>query len=288
MQCLKCHTIRGFGGNIGPDLSVIGKKASRDNLFESILYPSKAIADQYLTWQIETTKGLAVSGLIVEETADHVTLRDANGKDTKINKKDIDSRTKSPNSLMPSDLLVYMNEDELVDIVEYLFSLKTPALTIDSWHIAGAFDNGANDEGLDQVFPPEKGIDLQASYQGKSGTVRWRTVKPNNQGYVDLLAFLGGDSVNSVSYLFAEIESPTDQEAQVLLGTDDGAKVWVDDDLVYTSRAHRAAVPEQDSVKVQLTKGRNKLLLKINNGNGDHGFYFTLLAEQELKRVEEK
>jgi putative membrane-bound dehydrogenase-like protein len=288
MACLKCHTVRGFGGAIGPDLSVIGKKASRDNLFESILYPSKAIADQFLTWQIETTKGLALLGLIVEETADHVTLRDANGKDTKIDKKDIDTRTKSPNSLMPSDLLVYMTEDELVDIVEYLFSLKTPALTFDSWRIAGAFDNGVDDAGLDRVFPPEKAIDLQASYPGKSGPVRWRTVKPNNQGYVDLLAFLGNESVNAVSYLHGEVESPADQEALVLLGTDDGAKLWVRDELVYTNRAHRAAVPEQDSVKVQLKKGRNKVLLKINNGAGDHGFYFTLLAEQELKRVEEK
>src|SRR5262249_23529240 len=81
MQCLKCHTIRGVGGAVGPDLSVIGKKASRENLFESILYPSKAIADQYLTWVIETKKGATLSGLIVEETPDYLVLRDANGKD---------------------------------------------------------------------------------------------------------------------------------------------------------------------------------------------------------------
>src|SRR5262249_37298955 len=32
LQCLKCHAVRGVGGAIGPDLSVIGKKASRENL----------------------------------------------------------------------------------------------------------------------------------------------------------------------------------------------------------------------------------------------------------------
>jgi putative heme-binding domain-containing protein len=128
LQCLKCHTIQGAGGQIGPDLSVIGQKASRENLFESILYPSKAIADQYLTWVIETKKGLVVTGLIVEETADHVTLRDANGKDTRIDKSDIETRSKSPNSLMPNDLLAYLTEDDLVDLVEYVFSLKEPAV----------------------------------------------------------------------------------------------------------------------------------------------------------------
>jgi putative heme-binding domain-containing protein len=124
MQCAKCHTIHGEGGKVGPDLSTIGKKASRENLYESILYPSKAIADQYVTWIIVTKKGQSVSGLLVEEKKDYVILRDANGKDTRIETKDIDERKKSLKSLMPEDLLAYMTDDELVDIVEYLFTLK--------------------------------------------------------------------------------------------------------------------------------------------------------------------
>jgi putative membrane-bound dehydrogenase-like protein len=124
LQCLKCHTVRKVGGQIGPDLSKIGEKASRENLFESILEPSKAIADQYLTWNIETKKGLNLSGLIVEDTPEFVTIRDANGKDTRIAVKDIDTRKKSQVSLMPVDLVAYMSEDDLVDLVEYLFTLK--------------------------------------------------------------------------------------------------------------------------------------------------------------------
>jgi putative membrane-bound dehydrogenase-like protein len=123
-QCLKCHTIQGLGGNVGPDLSAIGTKASRENLFESILFPSKAIADQYITWVVETKAGLVITGLLVEETADRITLRDANAKDTRINKSEIETRIKSHDSLMPNNLLVYMTEDDLADMVEYLFSLK--------------------------------------------------------------------------------------------------------------------------------------------------------------------
>jgi putative membrane-bound dehydrogenase-like protein len=125
LQCLKCHTIHGTGGNVGPDLSAIGSKASRENLLESILFPSKAIADQFITWVVETKQGLVVTGLLVEETADHVTLRDANGKDTKVDKREIETRVKSPDSLMPNNLLGYMTEDELVDMVEYLLELKS-------------------------------------------------------------------------------------------------------------------------------------------------------------------
>jgi putative membrane-bound dehydrogenase-like protein len=286
LQCLKCHTVRGSGGQVGPDLSMIGKKASRENLFESILYPSKAIADQYVQWQIETKKGLNLLGIVVEETPDSVTLRDANGKDTKIDKKEIESRTKSPKSIMPDDVAAYVTEDDLVDMVEYLFSLKTPALGMDYWYVVGPFDNGDADAGLDKVFPPEKDIDRKASYDGKSGKVSWRTVKPDAHGYVDLQAFFAPASNNVVSYLYRDVESPADQEATILLGTDDCSKLWVNGELVHTNRQHRAAAPEQDAVKVKLKKGKNRLLLKINNGDGAHGFYLTLLAEQELKRVE--
>src|SRR5205807_2577132 len=122
-QCLKCHTVRGVGGSVGPDLSMIGKKASRENLIESILYPSKAIADQYVNWNVETKKGVTITGLIVEEAPDHIVLRDANAKDTHIDTKDIDSRTKNPNSLMPNDIVVYLGEDELTDVVDYLLTL---------------------------------------------------------------------------------------------------------------------------------------------------------------------
>jgi putative heme-binding domain-containing protein len=288
MQCLKCHTIRGTGGQVGPDLSVIGKKASKENLFESILLPSKAIADQYLTWQVETSKGLSLAGLLVEETPTSITLRDGNGKDAKIDKKEIESRSKSPKSLMPEDLVKTMTEDDLADVVEYLFSLKTPALALDHWHIAGPFDSGAGDAGIDRAFGPEKAIDRKAVYPGKSGPVRWRSVKPNAQGYVDLQAFFAPDSANIVSYLYRDVESPADQGATVLLGVDDCAKLWVNGQLVHTSREHVTATPERHAVPVKLRKGVNRLLLKITNGDGPHGFYLTVLAEQELKQVEEK
>jgi putative membrane-bound dehydrogenase-like protein len=283
LQCLKCHTVRGVGGQIGPDLSMIGKKASRENLFESILYPSKAIADQYVTWQIDTVRGQSLAGLIVEETPAAVLLRDAEGRDTRIAKKDIETRSKSPKSLMPEDVVVHLSEDELVDLVEYLFSLKTAALAVDVWHIIGPFDNGTGMEGLDRVLPPEKAIDLKATYAGKDGKVSWRTVKAGPGGYVDLQAFFAPHSNNIVSYLTRDVISPVDQEATVLLGSDDGAKLWINGELVHTIRLTRAAAPEQDTVKVKLKKGTSTILLKINNGDGAHGFYLTALTEQELK-----
>jgi putative heme-binding domain-containing protein len=286
VQCAKCHTVRGLGGSIGPDLSMIGKKASRENLIESILYPSKAIADQYLNWQITTGKGLVLNGLIVEETPQYIVLRDGNGKDTKIDKKDIEERTKSTKSLMPEDIVVYMTEDDLLDITEYMLTLKTSALTIPAWHILGPFDNGEQDAGLEKEFPPEKSIDLKAKYDGKSEKIAWRVVRPEVTGYVDLQKFFAPNFSQIVSYLYQEIESPADQDASILIGNDDAAKLWLNGAQVFKDTRHIAAIPGASEVKVKLKKGTNKLLLKITNGDGAHGFYLTLLAEQELKARE--
>lgn len=285
LQCMKCHTIRGFGGAVGPDLSVIGKKVSKENLYESILQPSKAIADQFINWIIETKGGQALTGLIVEETPEYIVLRDANAKDTKLTKAEIESRAKSPQSIMPENLLALMTEDDLVDMVEYLFSLKTPALALDQWQLLGPFVNSLDVGGLDQAYPPEKTIDLKATYPGKTGQIGWKPVKPNAQGFVDLAALYGKEANNTVSYVYREVESPIDQEATVLLGTDEAARLWVNGVAVHSTILKRSPAPEQDQVPIRLKKGKNTILLKLVNTDGGHGFYFTILADQELKLV---
>jgi putative membrane-bound dehydrogenase-like protein len=129
-QCLRCHTINSVGGNVGPDLSAIGSKASRENLLESILYPNRAIPDQYLGWLIETKGGLSIHGLIVEESPTHLVVRDATAKDHKIDmKRDLETRKKSPISVMPDNLILALTEEELVDLVDYMHTLKGPSLT---------------------------------------------------------------------------------------------------------------------------------------------------------------
>ncbi len=88
-----------------------------------------------------------------------------------------------------------------------------------------------------------------------------------------------------MSYLTRDIESPAEQDAIILLGADDGCKLWLNGKLVHSNRDHFAAVPERQSIIVHLQKGTNRILFKINNGNNPHGFYITVLSEQELKLV---
>src|SRR5262249_960468 len=151
------------------------------------------IADQYIQHSVTTTADVTISGLLIADTPQSITLRDANGKDTTIAKKDIEGQVrKLKTSIMPEDIVAALTEDELVDMVAYLETLKLAALTPDSFHIAGPFAAKGMDEALDTEFGPEKGaFDLKATFPPaadgrKTPLVGWRTIRPDGKGYFDL------------------------------------------------------------------------------------------------------
>lgn len=286
LQCIKCHMIDGLGGRIGPDLSQIGKKASRENLLDSLLTPSKAIADQYLVHAVSTKGGLVVSGLLLEETPDALVLRDANGKDHRIPKGEIDERTRLQESIMPANLVAHMSEDDLLDICEHLLTLKSSTMAPGAFRIIGPLEGGkGGDSGFDQPMAPERGLDFKASMKGKGGMVGWRAVRPDSSGYVDLTGLHWPGAADSVSFVAVVAESPVKQKGWVLLGADDCSRLWVNGAMVHEDRAHEAARPAKFRVPVELKAGANTILLKISNGNNPHGFYLSLSAEQELRET---
>lgn len=122
--CSTCHKIQGKGGEVGPDLSEIGTKLGKDALYESILDPSAGISFGYEAWGIELNNGDDAFGLITSETAEEVTVKNQAGVITKYKKSDIAKRQKSSTSIMPAGLQLTMSAQDLVDLVEYLSSLK--------------------------------------------------------------------------------------------------------------------------------------------------------------------
>jgi putative heme-binding domain-containing protein len=288
-QCAKCHTVRGVGGRVGPNLSMIGKKGGKENILESILLPSKAIADQYVQQSITTTADVTVSGLVVSDSPQGITLRDANGKDTVIPKADVASQKKLMISIMPEDIVAALSEEELIDLVAYLATLQTAAITPDSFQVVGPFPGDSMADALAKTHGPEEGpFNPKAVWTWKGVTaVGWKPFRPDAKGYFDLAALHGDKANNSASYMYAAFDSPADQEAEILLGPDDGAILWVNGKEVFKTEQTRAATPGADKIPIKLKKGANAVLLKVANGNNPHGFYFTLLSKEEVKPVPE-
>jgi putative heme-binding domain-containing protein len=122
--CIKCHQVRGEGTDVGPNLSEIGTKLGKDALYEAILEPSAGISFGYEAWQVSLKNGDEVVGLISNETPEELALKGTTGIVTRYKKSDIASRTQQKLSLMPTNLQQTMTAQELVDLVEYLGSLK--------------------------------------------------------------------------------------------------------------------------------------------------------------------
>ncbi|WDI44247.1 PVC-type heme-binding CxxCH protein [Bremerella sp. P1] len=122
--CNKCHIVNNQGKEVGPNLSEIGSKLSREAMFEAILYPSAGISHNYENWAVLTDSGTAISGLKTSETGDSITITNAEGLARTIPKDEVEEIRKLPISVMPNDLQKLMTVQELVDVVDYISTLK--------------------------------------------------------------------------------------------------------------------------------------------------------------------
>lgn len=123
-KCSTCHRVNEEGGRVGPDLSTIGANRSSIDLLESIVFPSATLVRDYQSYQILTTEGQTLTGLIVRDTGDEVYIQQQMGEPIRMARKDIESLLPSTVSLMPNGLDQALTEAELLDVVAYLKSLK--------------------------------------------------------------------------------------------------------------------------------------------------------------------
>lgn len=124
VQCKNCHQIAKEGRDVGPELTAIGKKYTRQQLLESILQPSKVIDPKYVTYLIETTNGQVLTGLLVKKTEDMTVLRDAQAKEVSIPANEIEFAAPQQKSLMPELLLQEMTAQQVADLLAFLSELR--------------------------------------------------------------------------------------------------------------------------------------------------------------------
>jgi putative membrane-bound dehydrogenase-like protein len=120
-NCATCHTLFGEGNKIGPDLTSADRK-NREYLITQIVDPSAVIRAEYQAFNIETTDGRSLFGLIVENSPTSVTLVDSKNERTVVPHSKIEHMTPAPVSLMPEKILDPLKDEELCDLFSYLQS----------------------------------------------------------------------------------------------------------------------------------------------------------------------
>lgn len=122
--CAKCHKVNNEGKEVGPDLSEIGSKLSKSAMYVSILDPSAGISHNYETYSIVTVNGNILTGVLVSKSDSKVIIKTAEAVSVDLPVEEIDEMFKTGVSLMPADLQKVLSVDELVNVVEYLQTLK--------------------------------------------------------------------------------------------------------------------------------------------------------------------
>jgi putative heme-binding domain-containing protein len=123
LSCTACHTTRADEAPKGPYLGKTAATQRRRELAESVLLPSKVIAEGYNTYLFELKNGRILEGFIVRETKEAVTLRTAAAEEHQIAIKDIAERQKTNKSLMPEGLVANLTVQDLASLLDYVQSL---------------------------------------------------------------------------------------------------------------------------------------------------------------------
>lgn len=129
-NCVGCHQLGGEGHALGPDLATMDpKKHTIDHILRSIVEPSVEIDAKYRSFRFLLDSGKVVTGTVVEETdsqfkllVDPLAMREP----TVINKDEIEQQVESTVSIMPAGLFNKLTEEEVIDLIVYVFAKANP------------------------------------------------------------------------------------------------------------------------------------------------------------------
>lgn len=118
-RCATCHKLFHKGGQIGPDLTPY-QRGDLQTLLTSIINPSAEIREGFQYVTLLTVDGRILSGFVIDQDTQIMTLRGKSGTDIRIDRDDVEEIQPVGRSLMPDGLLDGMTEQELRDFFAYL------------------------------------------------------------------------------------------------------------------------------------------------------------------------
>jgi len=138
---------------------------------------------------------------------------------------------------------------------------------VDTWHIVGPFPN-PNRRNIDEKFPPESVIDLDATYEGKPDrdgkprTVRWQFHQSPQPAI-----FPPDDEEYQIYYAYTELWFDEERDLWIAVGSDDYSKLWLNGLLVWKSGEQlKGWNIDEGYRRVHFNRGLNRVLYRVENG----------------------
>jgi hypothetical protein len=135
------------------------------------------------------------------------------------------------------------------------------------WQLIGPLDNTGH-KGFDAVYPPEREVDLSASYPGKHGTLHWvEHVTKQDYGMVDFNQVLGEEK-SVVGYAATTFVAAKEREVEFRLASFSAVKLWLNGQLIDQHNVyHNGSQMDQYVSRGVLRAGPNRILVKACQTN---------------------
>jgi len=149
------------------------------------------------------------------------------------------------------------------------------------WLLSGSFHLESFDE-----YPPDflKPIGGEANarpfpgmtFTDTTGTERmWIKYDSPKLGEIDFQTIFE-PKITAMAYAYCTIESPDAREVSALLGSNDGVTVYCNGKEVHHVHGKRSLIADEDEIPLQLTKGKNHIMIKVEQWKGGWGLAFRL------------
>lgn len=256
LSCVKCHSVSGAGGNIGPDLSALGQSSPVDYVITSILTPELSVKEEFQLAKVFTSEGKVYVGIIAEDNADRLVLKDAEGKRITI-PKDGEEEIVHGGSLMPKGLANFLTHAELLDLVKFVSELGKPGEfavrtqpTMQRWRVlVPTPDKPSREVPNEQTFHAEilESPNWQPAYAKVAGDLP-----------LEELVRLAG---STTLYLQGEINVTSAGKVVVdLAGAPGGVTAWLGD---------KPLVLVEGEATAEVDNGTHKLTLRVDTAQRD-------------------
>ncbi len=126
-NCAGCHQVANKGSKIGPQLDGIGSRGL-DRILEDILDPNRNVDQEFRATTLTLMNGQQLIGLLLRQEGAVLVLADAQGKEVRVPREQVEQKTVSPLSPMPANFGEQIPEAEFTDLLAYLLAQRVPGV----------------------------------------------------------------------------------------------------------------------------------------------------------------
>lgn len=151
-----------------------------------------------------------------------------------------------------------------------------------TWLVTGPFalEADLDDElkmppGFERAYPPETTTESATVFDTIDGPSPWRAADGDISGLLSLRQLFGTTN-NVVAYAKCQLIAPKDGEARLSIGSNDGARVWANGNLVYSEHGPRSGSNHDAEIVVPVHAGANAILVKVENLGGNWKLYLSV------------